>query len=193
MHWGVRESTLHPRWPRPAPGRWRLSLYSQLEVITAKVLGGFVPSTSSPTVVMLLADNSTRALFYLPKRTGRVLVVGPQAVPSLFEQASVQASMPAVSRQQPCWELAHVPTGSADAVVSLGGLASAGGASDLQAKILAVRAPPQSRLVCSGGQVTRRRPGAMLAALALAVCSTSQEACRVLKPDAPLVFVEPRE
>ncbi|KAJ9510975.1 hypothetical protein QJQ45_027800 [Haematococcus lacustris] len=111
---------------------WRFSLYSQLEVITARMLGAHVPP-SSATVVQL--HGSTRALFYYPKNTKQVIAVAPDLTPGelAIGWAAMEGSMPQGKAKQPTTR--YLATGSVDAVTCLGALA--GCQEDQQGRVLA--------------------------------------------------------
>lgn len=58
--------------------RFKLSLYSQKEVINARMLGNFVPDNSRDVIQM---NGNTRDLFYYPKSTIQVAVYNMNAKP----------------------------------------------------------------------------------------------------------------
>lgn len=96
----------------------------------------------------------TRELYYYPRGTELVHVVGADVNPGLMDQAGVQAAIGVIAKRQSPAELGFLPAASQDAVVCVRTL---GGLSAVQLKAFLT------------------------------------QAVRVLKPGAPLVFIEPGE
>lgn len=101
--------------------------YSQLEVITAKMLSKYVPSgggggaAAGARVIQL--GGGTRELYYYPKDVVLVVNVGETVNKGLMEQAGVTAAVPTLVKQQPVTDLRFQPDASIDAVVALDTLA----------------------------------------------------------------------
>ncbi|EFJ45877.1 hypothetical protein VOLCADRAFT_118240 [Volvox carteri f. nagariensis] len=101
---------------------WKFALYGQLEYITASMLTNYVPKGEpGPRVIQL--QGGTRELYYYPKSTVQVTVVGENVNKGLLEQAGLQAAVPTVAKQQSPANLGFASDGSVDAVVSLGAVA----------------------------------------------------------------------
>ncbi|GLC40848.1 hypothetical protein PLESTB_000016200 [Pleodorina starrii] len=101
---------------------WKFTLYGQLEYITASMLTNYVPKGQpGPRVIQL--QGGTRELYYYPKSTVQVTVVGENVNKGLMEQAGLQAAVPTVAKPQSPANLGFAADGSVDAVVSLGALA----------------------------------------------------------------------
>lgn len=98
------------------------------------MLTNWVPRTA-PGARVLQLGGGARQLYYYPKATLQVTVVGEELNKSLIEQAGVQAAVPTLGRRQPAYDLSFAPDASADAVVSLGQLAPL--AADKRAALLA--------------------------------------------------------
>ncbi|KXZ56099.1 hypothetical protein GPECTOR_2g981 [Gonium pectorale] len=113
---------------------WKFANYGQLEYITASMLSNYVPK-GDPRVIQL--QGGTRELYYYPKSTVQVTVVGEGVNKGLLEQAGMQAAVPTVARQQSPANLGFAADGSVDALVSLGALA---GMSDAQRAAFAAEA-----------------------------------------------------
>jgi len=100
---------------------YRTVTYGKLEYITAAMLTNHVPRGGNGAVV-IQAGGGTRELYYYPKDTRQVTVVGVDINRSLLEQAGIQAQVPTKAYAQAPSDLGFAPPGSTDAVVSLGAL-----------------------------------------------------------------------
>mmetsp|Transcript_19688 Transcript_19688/g.54960 ORF Transcript_19688/g.54960 Transcript_19688/m.54960 type:complete len:294 (+) Transcript_19688:69-950(+) len=98
---------------------YKLSLYSQKEVINARMLGNFIPEGARNIIQM---NGSTRDIFYYPKSTVQIAVYGNDLKSGLFEQAGMQAQIPTVSFKKPASSLDAVPSNSVDGIACLGGI-----------------------------------------------------------------------
>ncbi|KAF5826260.1 hypothetical protein DUNSADRAFT_3878 [Dunaliella salina] len=98
---------------------YKLSLYSQKEVINARMLGNFIPEGARNIIQM---NGSTRDIFYYPKSTIQIVVYGNNLKPGLFERAGMQAQIPTVSFKKPASSLDAVPSNSVDGIACLGGI-----------------------------------------------------------------------
>jgi len=104
----------------PAVGlaAWFFYLYSQLEYITASMLTRHVPRGGNGASVIQVGG-STKDLFYYPKDTLQVSVVGEDVNKGLMEQAGMQAAVPTVAKVQSPSDLGFAPNSSVEAVVLL--------------------------------------------------------------------------
>ncbi|GIL79577.1 hypothetical protein Vretifemale_8899 [Volvox reticuliferus] len=101
---------------------WRFAVYGQLEYITAAMLTNYVPKGEpGPRVIQL--QGSTRELYYYPKSTLQVTVVGENINKGLLEQAGLQAAVPTTAKTQSPANLGFAADASVDAVVSIGAIA----------------------------------------------------------------------
>ncbi|GLI68178.1 hypothetical protein VaNZ11_012520, partial [Volvox africanus] len=101
---------------------WRFALYGQLEYITAAMLSNYVPKGEpGPRVIQL--QGGTRELYYYPKSTVQVTVVGENINKGLVEQAGLQAAVPTTAKMQSPANLGFAADTSVDAVVSVGAIA----------------------------------------------------------------------
>ncbi|GIL52380.1 hypothetical protein Vafri_8267, partial [Volvox africanus] len=101
---------------------WRFALYGQLEYITAAMLTNYVPKGEpGPRVIQL--QGGTRELYYYPKSTVQVTVVGENINKGLLEQAGLQAAVPTTVKTQSPANLGFAADTSVDAVVSVGAIA----------------------------------------------------------------------
>ncbi|GAX85089.1 hypothetical protein CEUSTIGMA_g12509.t1 [Chlamydomonas eustigma] len=91
-------------------------LYTQLEYITASMLSRHVPRTDKGANVIQVGGGS-KELYYYPKNTMQVTIVGDGINKSLLEQAGMQASVPTLARPQSPSDLSFAATSSVDAVV----------------------------------------------------------------------------
>ncbi|GFR49352.1 hypothetical protein Agub_g11376, partial [Astrephomene gubernaculifera] len=107
---------------------WKFATYGQLEYITAAMLTNHVPKGDpGPRVIQI--QGGSRELYYYPKSTVQVTVVGEQLNKGLLEQAGLQAAVPTLARPQSPANLGFAADCSVDAVVALpGGLAGLSGA-----------------------------------------------------------------
>ena len=97
---------------------WFFYLYSQLEYITASMLTRHVPRGGNGATVIQVGG-STKDLFYYPKNTLQVSVVGEDVNKGLMEQAGMQAAVPTVAKVQSPSDLGFAANNSVDAVVLL--------------------------------------------------------------------------
>ncbi|KAJ9508937.1 hypothetical protein QJQ45_028262 [Haematococcus lacustris] len=178
----------------PLVCRWRFSLYSQLEVITARMLGVHVPP-SSATVVQL--HGSTRALFYYPKNTKQVIAVAPDLTPGklAIDWAAIEVSTPQGQGQAANHPLVLAMVPLLLLLLLLPLLTRClWGEAGVQA-LMPCRALKQSP--ADLGSLATGSVDAVTCLGALASCPEDQqgrvlaEVVRVLKPGAPCVIIEP--
>lgn len=106
-----------------AAAAWRFAVYSRREYIVAATMGKYVPKGGAR---VLQVNGSTRDMYYYPKGTVSVKVVGPSVRPALMEQAGASAAVPVEARKQAPTDLAFQGTGSVDAVVAFNALKDVG-------------------------------------------------------------------
>eukprot|EP01024_Parvocaulis_polyphysoides_P021216 TRINITY_DN20056_c0_g1_i1.p1 TRINITY_DN20056_c0_g1~~TRINITY_DN20056_c0_g1_i1.p1 ORF type:complete len:265 (+),score=24.16 TRINITY_DN20056_c0_g1_i1:65-859(+) len=94
----------------------RFYSYSQMEVATAGMLTNWVPRGGARVIQI---GGGTRQLYYYPKDTVLVTVVGPDVNVDLIQQAGMQAAVPTIAKKQKIQELLFQEAGSVDAVVIL--------------------------------------------------------------------------
>eukprot|EP00798_Chlamydomonas_sp_ICE-L_P009153 gene9153-16278_t len=89
------------------------------------MLTRYVPKEGRGPVV-IQCGGGTRELYYYPKNTIQVTVVGDKVNPSLYEQAGMQAAIPTTAKKQSAASLSFASDGSADAIIALGTMGSVG-------------------------------------------------------------------
>lgn len=90
-------------------------LYSQIEYITAAMLSRHVPAQSS----VIQVGGGTKELFYYPKSTEKVVVVGENVNKGLMEQGGVQAGTPTICKDTNPSEMRFAGTSTVDTVVCI--------------------------------------------------------------------------
>eukprot|EP01025_Chloroclados_australasicus_P048289 TRINITY_DN54676_c0_g1_i1.p1 TRINITY_DN54676_c0_g1~~TRINITY_DN54676_c0_g1_i1.p1 ORF type:complete len:251 (+),score=16.06 TRINITY_DN54676_c0_g1_i1:123-875(+) len=92
----------------------RIYSYAELEVITARMLTTWVPHGGARVIQI---GGGTRQLFYYPKDTVQVTVVGPYLNEDLIQQGGMQAAVPAIAKKLDYQDLSFSEDGTTDAVV----------------------------------------------------------------------------
>ena len=90
-------------------------LYSQIEYITAAMLSRHVPQSAS----VIQVGGGTKELFYYPKSTDKVVVVGENVNKSLMEQGGLQAGTPTICKDTSPSEMRFAGTSTVDSIVCI--------------------------------------------------------------------------
>lgn len=106
-----------------AAAAWRFAVYSRREYIVAATVGKYVPKGGASVIQI---NGTTRDVYYYPKGTVSVKVVGSSVRPALMEQAGASAAVPVEARKQTPTDLSFQGTGTLDAVVAFNALKDVG-------------------------------------------------------------------